>query len=244
MIAPYCKFSKIIYLWIPNLQLMALTEHYYTKFEYNKYYHIYNRSVDKKPMFVSRDNYQYFIRKFDYYLSPVLEVVAYCLLGNHFHFLIKIRSEDEIRTNLLFGLENELTQPDLTTFQKLSNLPINTHNTVSHQFKKFFQCYTMAFNKQQERVGTLFQTPFKRALIDKENHFINLIHYIARNPQHHGLVDDFRLWEWCSYNRLVLEAKTKLRHDDVIALFGSKEAFIDHCNGDLCDNLGEMVLIE
>ena len=97
---------------------MALTEHYYTKFEYNKYYHIYNRTVDKKPMFVSRDNYQYFIRKFDYYLSPVLEVVAYCLLGNHFHFLIKIRSEDEIRTNLLFGLENELTQPDLTTFQK------------------------------------------------------------------------------------------------------------------------------
>lgn len=132
----------------------------------------------------------------------------------------------------------------MTTFEKLSNLPINTLNTVSHQFKKFFQCYTMSFNKQLERVGTLFQTPFKRVLIDNETHFINLIHYIARNPQQHGLVDDFRVWEWCSYNRLIAEAKTKLRHADVIAHFGSKEAFIEHCNGNLRENLGEMVLIE
>lgn len=48
----------------------------------------------------------------------------------------------------------------------------------------------MAFNKQQNRIGTLFQTPFKRALIDNAAYFTQLAHYIHANPQLHNLIDD------------------------------------------------------
>ncbi len=42
---------------------MAKTEHYYTKFEPNCFYHIYNRTVDEKPLFAKTDNYYYFLKR-------------------------------------------------------------------------------------------------------------------------------------------------------------------------------------
>lgn len=41
-------------------------------------------------MFKNRGNYEYFLRQCDKYLSPVIDTYAYCLLGNHFHLLIRI----------------------------------------------------------------------------------------------------------------------------------------------------------
>ena len=84
---------------------MAKKEYYYTRFENDGIYHVYNRTVDRKPMFTSNENYTYFIRQFDKYLSDYVKIYAYNLLGNHFHFMIKV---------------NNLA--DLTTFEKLSNL--------------------------------------------------------------------------------------------------------------------------
>ena len=66
---------------------MAITEHYYTKFEESYNYHIYNRSVDRKPMFKKDENYLYFMRQYNKYLSPVVDTYSYCLLGNHFYCL-------------------------------------------------------------------------------------------------------------------------------------------------------------
>jgi putative transposase len=70
---------------------MTKLEHYHTKFEEGNFYHIYNRTVDKQPMFRSDANYEYFLKKYDEYLSPVIDTYAYCLLGNHFHLLIHVQ---------------------------------------------------------------------------------------------------------------------------------------------------------
>ena len=196
---------------------MAKTEHYYTRFENDGIYHIYNRTIDKKPMFLSVDNYAYFIRQFDKYLSNYIKIYAYCLLGNHFHFMIKV---------------NDLT--DLTTFQKLSNLneklsnlkEKTTHDIVSQQFKKFFQSYAMAFNKQQNRVGTLFQTPFKRVRVEDEKYLRELVCYINTNAQKHNLVKDFKDWKWSSYNSIVYNKKTKLLKDELMGYFNDAENLI------------------
>ena len=166
---------------------MALTEHYFTKFKENQFYHVYNRSIDKKAMFKNDGNYEFFLKQFDNYLSPVLDTYSYCLLGNHFHLLVRIQ--------------------DLTTFKKLSNLneEKTSHQIVSHQFQKFFQSYAMAFNKQQDRTGTLFQTPFKRVWVDDENYYTKLVYYIHANPQLHGLINDFKEWKWSSYGRILMD---------------------------------------
>ena len=197
---------------------MALTEHYYTKFHRGDFYHVYNRTVDRKPMFKNEGNYDFFLEKYTRYLSPVLDTYAYCLLGNHFHLLVGI---------------HEHPDQDLTTFKKLSNLPLplpssppkSTHDIISHQFRKFFQSYAMAFNKQHSRIGTLFQTPFKRALVNNDEYFTKLVYYIHANPQLHGLTDDFTDWNWSSYQVILYDKPGIVKNADVINKFSGKQCF-------------------
>jgi REP element-mobilizing transposase RayT len=197
---------------------MAKTEHYYTVFEEGCFYHIYNRTIDKQPMFKTESNYEFFLKQYNKYLSPVTDTYAYCLLGNHFHILLRVKENSSIIT-------------DLSSFQKLSNLPVanisnkSTHDLVSHQFRKFFQSYAMAFNKQYGRVGTLFQTPFKRVLVKEDSYFTQLVYYIHSNPQHHNLINDFRKWRWSSYERILLDKPSALKKQEVIEWFGNKQMY-------------------
>lgn len=145
-------------------------------------------------------------------MSSAVDTYAYCLLGNHFHLLIRIPEDI-----------------DLTAFEKSSNgvdrATLSTHDIISHQFQKFFQSYAMAFNKQQSRTGTLFQTPFKRALIDSDAYFTQLLYYIHPKPQLQGLIEDFRDWKWSSYNSLLSDKPSKLKKQEVIKWFGNEEGY-------------------
>jgi putative transposase len=79
---------------------------YYKK---NSYYHIYNRGVAKNKIFLNDKDYKVFLSYLKIYLSPIelqgpslkvspsralknysesVELVAYCLMPNHFHLLI------------------------------------------------------------------------------------------------------------------------------------------------------------
>jgi putative transposase len=203
---------------------MAKTEHYYTEFESGNYYHVYNRTIDQGKMFANSGNYIFFLKKMDEYLSDFIEIYAYCLLGNHFHLLIRILPENEIRAK---KAQFEALNPAKILANKNENAKQKSiHEIVSHQFKKFFQSYAMAYNKQQNRVGTLFQTPFKRALVDNDQYFTNMIHYIHANPQKHGFVTDFRTYEWSSYQRFLIEKPSKLRKEEVFNWFGNKDEYL------------------
>jgi len=83
----------------------------------------------------------------------------------------------------------------------------------------------MAFNKQQQRKGTLFQTPFKRVWVNSDEYFTQLVYYIHANPQQHGLIDDFKEWKWSSYNRIIIDKPSKLKKKEVIEWFGDKAYF-------------------
>jgi REP element-mobilizing transposase RayT len=194
---------------------MAKTEHYHTKFEYGNFYHIYNRSVDKQPLFKSEANFKFFLKKYDEYLSPVIDTYAYCLLGNHFHILIRIKEEQDLPAFKEAAINSEASKRSL-------------HDIISNQFKKFFQSYAMAFNKQHQRVGTLFQTPFKRALVTSDAYFTQLIYYIHSNPQHHDLIADFRKWQWSSYDSILSDKPSKIRKNEVIAWFGNKPEYLNY----------------
>jgi len=65
-------------------------------FEYGNYYHLYNRSNNRELLFRSRDNYYYFLEKFRTYIGPYCAVLASCLMPTHFHFLIRIETEDSL----------------------------------------------------------------------------------------------------------------------------------------------------
>ena len=58
------------------------------------YYHIYNRGVQKAPLFHEKTNYLYVLRKAKHYSKALqLSIIAYCLMPNHYHFLVHQKGE-------------------------------------------------------------------------------------------------------------------------------------------------------
>ena len=73
------------------------TKHHYAPFVTDHFYHVYNRAnTNLDQLFYHEKNYAYFLKKFDQYLSNYLEVWSYCLIPNHFHFLVKVKNIDII----------------------------------------------------------------------------------------------------------------------------------------------------
>ncbi|HRP60464.1 MAG TPA: transposase, partial [Vicingus sp.] len=52
------------------------------------YYHIYNRANGSEKIFLNEENYLFFLQKYIEYIHPIAETYCYCLMPNHFHFLI------------------------------------------------------------------------------------------------------------------------------------------------------------
>ena len=57
-------------------------------------YHIYNRGVDKNNIFFGKSDWINFYLKMQRYFKPeYVSVLAYCLMHNHFHFLVYVHSD-------------------------------------------------------------------------------------------------------------------------------------------------------
>ncbi|MDX2301239.1 MAG: hypothetical protein NW226_00510 [Microscillaceae bacterium] len=172
------------------------------------FYHIYNRGINGENIFKENRNYAYFLRKYAEFMLPYVSTYAYCLLKNHFHLLVLTHSEEEIR------------QLDKN---KASNKDISW--ILSNAFASFFQSYAQSINKGYERTGKLFDEPFRRILIDNDAYFTEMIQYIHFNPQKHGFVKNFKDYPHSSYHAHLRTSPTKLKREEVISWFGSKEAF-------------------
>ncbi|TVQ05257.1 MAG: hypothetical protein EA359_03715, partial [Balneolaceae bacterium] len=59
------------------------------------YYHIYNRGAGRAPIFFSKEDFDFFLEKYFYYLHIAVETYAWCFLTNHIHLLIRIRPAEE-----------------------------------------------------------------------------------------------------------------------------------------------------
>lgn len=186
---------------------------YYPPLQPDALYHIYNRGNNGGTIFFKNDNYRYFLRKFDEYLSGYADVYAYALLPNHFHFLIKTKTNDSIEARL----------PQVKSGLRLLDDP---SKILSEEFRRFFLSYAKSIKIQEERTGSLFEKNFKRKEVNNDRHLIWLINYIHRNPQTHGLINDFKKYMFSSYSAFLSKAKTRLMREDVLKFFGGEEDFI------------------
>ncbi len=173
-----------------------------------EYYHIYNRGNNRENLFRQERNYDYFMRLYAKYITPVAFTFAFCLLRNHFHLLVQIHELEALRRTRTFATIDD------------------AQDYVSLQFANLFSTYTKAFNRAYNRTGNLFVRPFKRKRVDSDRYFQQLIIYIHRNPQTHGLVTDFRSWPYSSYSIITSERRTPVRRDDVLAWFDGPISFV------------------
>ena len=181
------------------------------KFVNNSYYHVFNRGVEKRKIFLNDKDLQRFIETLEHCLSdkrkpslrhqnPIaktnienpIETVAFCLMPSHFHLLV--------RQNLERGIE--------TYLGRLSN------------------SYAKYFNTKYKREGSLFQGPFKSVRIDSDEQLLHLSRYIHLNPVVSGLVEDPSAYKWSSYNSyLKPEVESFVNPQIVLGQFATSEAY-------------------
>jgi REP element-mobilizing transposase RayT len=159
----------------------------YSMLDTGKFYHIYNHANGFENIFREEKNYSFFLEKLKIHVHPIAEIMGFCLLPNHFHFLLKIRSASEI-VGLLTYEENQ----KLIKYEQIQRF-------ISKQFSNFFSSYTQSFNKIYKRRGSLFIKNFKFKLIENNSQLITTLLYVHLNAVKHGFVKTHTEWKWTSY---------------------------------------------
>jgi REP element-mobilizing transposase RayT len=140
------------------------------KHQAGQYYHIYNRGVTHQKIFGKRGNYTFLIRTIQKYLSFYdLTFIAYCLMPNHYHFLIRVNADDQL----------------------------------SPFVQRLFNAYSQAYNRQQDRTGTLFEGRAQYRLVDTTEYVLQLARYIHLNPVSAGLAKLPEEWEFSNYREWI-----------------------------------------
>jgi len=160
------------------------------EFQTGEFYHIYNRGVDKREVFLDKWDYVRFLKSLREFnndsiyeqrvyarnrelmglspeasgLSPLVEFITYCLNPNHFHFLLKQLRDNGIRIFM-------------------------------HKLGTGYTCY---FNQKYNRSGSLFQGPFKAIHIKSDSYLLWLSGYINGNAEIHKIAKAEN-WIWGSY---------------------------------------------
>lgn len=195
--------------------------------EKGNYYHIYNRGNNGIDVFFDSESYYHFLRLYDRYISPIADTYAWCLLKNHFHTLVYIKTNQEISWDKL----------EYSTIEKPKAF------NPSNQFGYLFNAYTQAINKKFNRTGSLFERPFERKLVVSEKYFQNLIFYIHNNPVFHGFTNHINDYPWSSYETILSAKPTKLKRNEVIKYYGDIDNFVYfHTQNQNLSNINELII--
>ena len=207
---------------------------------YDTYYHIYNRGTNGENIFIEERNYEHFLNLFAKHIEPIADLFAYCMLRNHFHVSLRVKSENEIleaptptiRGQVVSSVnhhhvgQGSLPNKEASRERKPLGSDGLGSKYVSDQFSNFFNAYAKAINKAYGRTGSLFQHPFGRVPITSDRQFWNVIAYIHQNPQKHKFVKDFRDWKYSSYGIILSDTKTSVNRSEVLKWFGNKEEYL------------------
>lgn len=156
-------------------------------FQPHHLYHVYNQGNNRQSIFYNKEDYHTFLDLAVRDINKAASIVAYCLMPNHFHFLI---GTDE-------RVEEQVQQGGIL-LDPLSNI-----------FRRLLSSYARVFNHRHNRSGSLFRQKTKVKCLTEgsfNNHVnegagycFNCFHYIHQNPVRAKLVNSLHEWEFSSY---------------------------------------------
>ena len=159
-------------------------------------YHVYNRS--NELLFYSDENYEFFLKKIEKFILPYCDILAWCLLPNHFHILLVVNSEGA-------KLVNEKHRNETQILSKNIGIALSS--------------YTQAINKTRKRKGSLFaHRTIAKALNLRDNRYIEVcFNYIHQNPCISGLVSKPADWKFSSHRDFINLREESLVNTDLAA---------------------------
>jgi REP element-mobilizing transposase RayT len=188
-------------------------------FENGQYYHIYNRGVDKRDVFLESPDFERFLWGLVEFNNPLTDSQRDFLqrkLGPEFgtRYLVSNSGpassnldagsvlNDEGVTNLIKLVKEKLVE--ITAYALLPNhyhLLIRqlTENGIPKFLQKIGTGYTNYFNLKNKRSGCLFQGKYKAIHLDSNDFILRTSSYINANAEIHGLISDVMNYQWCSY---------------------------------------------
>ena len=147
----------------------------------NGYYHIYNRGVEKRKIFLSDMDYGVFLSYLKEYLLPKDTKTLLTILGNQESSL-----QDKHEATKLLRMNNFYGDITLIAYCLMPNhfdflIHQNTSNAIDTFMNSMATRYTMYFNKKDKRVGPLYQSVYKAVLVRTDEQLLQLTKYIHRN---------------------------------------------------------------
>ena len=118
------------FLWNLPCLCISIVKRFMIYLELNGIYHIYNHANGDENLFRNNQNYLYFLKRYAHFIHPIAKTYAYCLMPNHFHVLVKIRSKEEI----VATLPNFKRKPIKSDSYFISTLQYIHRNPVHHGF--------------------------------------------------------------------------------------------------------------
>jgi len=194
--------------------------------QYGNYYHIYNRGNNRSDIFQTEEDYLHFLNLYAIFIDSVADTFAWCLMKNHFHFLLRIKNQEEIGClDSRKAKSDDLDQKWKTYFPDIPDINFTKKPSPASQFQHLFNAYSRWFNKKYKRSGALFESTFDRKLVNHKKYFKNMIIYIHQNPIKHGFADHILDYPWRSYLSIQTNKPTRLKRETVISEFGSIDFF-------------------
>lgn len=188
------------------------------KFKFNTFYHLYNHAISNESLFLCDDNFRYFLDKYFIYAYPIAYTFAYCLMPNHFHLLIKIKAESEVRDAFI--------KTDSENINISSDKPLDLTIKISKQLSNFFNAYAKAFNKMYSRNGKLFRNSMQIKEVSNTVYLKNLIQYIHLNPVMHNFVQFAEEWPYSSFNTYMDNYRKNADENEINTLFLNQDDYM------------------
>ncbi len=174
------------------------------KFCKNHIYYIFNRDNNSRRLFFTRNNYLLFLSKIYTYITPFADILAWCLMPNHFHMMVYV-NEDELEVDT-FEREQVLRNQLLIRRRSLNDSisimlrsytrAVQYGNLFRQNTKAICLTETTGFTSVwfQLRYGTIINT------IEPGKEYPQIcFNYIHQNPVNEGLVNSAEEWEYSSY---------------------------------------------
>jgi len=165
-----------------RINLLAELNSKFMYFEKDHIYHIYNMGNNSNVIFFKEENYLFFLRKIRSEIKPTAEILAYCLMPNHFHLIVMATAK---------------------------SCETNKHGIqfLARKLGTLLSTYTQAINKQQNTIGSLFRQKTKakdlREYITypkiKDDYTKTCFFYIHNNPVEAKLADKAQYWKYSSF---------------------------------------------
>lgn len=146
----------------------------------NGYYHIYNRGVEKRIIFLDKQDYSVFLSYLKSYLLPKDKKELYERLSDQ---NISSGAKDKILKLLrLNNFHKEITLLAYCLMPNHFHFFVKQKNieSIDRFMNSLGTRYTMYFNRKYKRVGSLYQGVYKAVLIMSDEQFLHLSRYIHK----------------------------------------------------------------